>query len=86
MVAVRNGKILSQMPLPVAGLMSDRPVEVVSGQIERLKEAWAELGCVFPSPYMTLSLTTLSVIPELRITDLGVLDTVNFRFVSPIIE
>jgi adenine deaminase len=86
MAAVKDEKALALVPLPIAGLMSDKPVEVVSDQIEELKDTWVKLGCTLPSPYMTLSLTTLSVIPELRITDMGLLDTVNFRFLSPVIE
>jgi len=86
MVAVRKGKTLAQISLPVAGLMSDKPVEEVAQQVEQLKEAWASLGCSLPSPYMNLALSTLPVIPKLRITDKGLLDTVNFKFVSPIIE
>ena len=86
MVVVREGRSLAQVSLPIAGLMSDRPVEEVAQQVEHLKEAWVSLGCTLPSPYMNLALTTLSVIPKLRITDKGLLDTVNFKFVSPIIE
>jgi adenine deaminase len=61
-------------------------VEEVSEKIEWISHAWTELGSNLPSPYMTLSFTTLSVIPELRITDKGLLDTVQFKFVPPIIE
>jgi adenine deaminase len=86
MVAVRNQEPLSLLPLPIAGLMSDRSVETVSKQMEELKEAWSKLGSNLPSPTMTLAFTTLPVIPELRITDKGLLDTVQFRFVNPIIE
>ncbi len=86
LVAVKGRKILAQVPLPIGGLMSDKPVEVVSDEVERLKDAWVKLGCSLPSPYMTLSLTTLSVIPELRITDKGLLDAVNFKFLNPVIE
>jgi len=86
MVAVKGEKTLAHVPLPIAGLMSDRPVEVVSDEIEKLKDAWSKLGSTLPSPYITLSFTTLSVIPELRITDKGLLDTVNFKFVNPVIE
>lgn len=85
MVAVKDQKVIAHVPLPIAGLMSDQPVEVVSEQVEQLKEAWAKLGSTLPSAYMTLSLTTLSVIPELRITDRGLLDAVRFEFVSPVI-
>jgi adenine deaminase len=86
MVAVRDQKVLAHLPLPIAGLMSDRTVETVSGQIEELKDAWSKLGSTLPSPYVALSFTTLSVIPELRITDKGLLDAVHFKFVSPIVE
>jgi len=86
MVVVRKGKVVAQISLPIAGLMSDKPVEQVADQVEQLKEAWVSLGCNLPSPYMNLALTTLSVIPKLRITDKGLLDTVNFKFVNPIIE
>jgi adenine deaminase len=86
MVAVKNQKAIAHVPLPIAGLMSDKSVEVVSEQIKALKEAWGQLGSTLPSPYITLSFTTLSVIPELRITDKGLLDTVNFKFVNPLIE
>jgi adenine deaminase len=86
MIVVRKGKTLAHVALPIAGLMSDKPVEAVAQQVEHLKEAWVMLGCRLPSPYMNLALTTLSVIPELRITDKGLLDTVNFKFVNPVIE
>ena len=85
LVVVRNRKVLAHLPLPIGGLMSNETVENVSEKIERIRDAWTELGSNLPSPYMTLSFTTLSVIPELRITDKGLLDTVQFRFVPPII-
>ena len=86
MVAVKKGKILSQLPLPIAGLMSDQSVQTVAKQMAELKNAWSKLGSTLPSPTITLAFTTLSVIPELRITDKGLLDTVQFKFVSPVIE
>jgi adenine deaminase len=86
MVAVKDQKPLSHLPLPIAGLMSDKSVETVSRQMEELKNAWSKLGSKLPSPTITLAFTTLSVIPELRITDKGLLDTVQFKFVNPIIE
>jgi adenine deaminase len=86
LIAVRDQVVLSHLPLPIAGLMSDQSVETVAGQMAELKDAWATLGSSLPSPTITLAFTTLSVIPELRITDKGLLDTVQFRFVNPIIE
>ncbi len=78
MVAVRDGKVLALVPLPIAGLMSPQPVEVVNEQIEALAQAWQELGCDLDSPFMTMSILALPVIPELRITNRGLVDTVHF--------
>jgi len=86
MIAVKDEKILSHLPLPIAGLMSDQSVQTVAKQMTELKNAWSKLGSTLPSPTITLAFTTLSVIPELRITDKGLLDTVHFKFVNPIIE
>ena len=85
-IAVRDQEVLSLLPLPIAGLMSDQSVETVAKQMAELKNAWTTLGSSLPSPTITLAFTTLSVIPELRITDKGLLNTVQFRFVNPIIE
>ena len=86
MVAVEKGKILSHLPLPIAGLMSDQSVQTVAKQMTELKSAWSKLGSTLPSPTITLAFTTLPVIPELRITDKGLLDTIQFKFVNPVIE
>jgi len=86
MVAVRNRNIMALVELPIAGLMSDRPVEEVASKIDRLSEAFKQLGCRLKRPFMTMSLLALPVMPELRITDKGLIDTVNFRKVSLIVE
>ena len=86
MVVVKNQRTTAEVPLPIAGLMSDKPIGTVAGEVENLKRAWSDLGSTLPSPHITLAFTTLSVIPELRITDKGVLDTVQFKFLNPIIE
>jgi adenine deaminase len=78
MVAVRDGQVLGLVPLPIAGLMSEQPVEVVNEEVQRLAQAWRELGCDLESPFMTMSILALPVIPELRITNRGLVDTVNF--------
>jgi len=79
MIAVSNGNILELVELPIAGLMSDQPIETVSEKVGRLEKAWRELGCEMVSPFMTMSLLALSVLPELRITDKGLIDTVEFK-------
>ena len=86
MVAVKRGQVISHLRLPIAGLMSDQSVQTVAKQMTDLKNAWSKLGSTLPSPTITLAFTTLPVVPELRITDKGLLDTVQFKFVSPVIE
>jgi adenine deaminase len=86
LIAVKEQEVLSHLHLPIAGLMSDQSVETVAREMAELKNAWSTLGSSLPSPTITLAFTTLSVIPELRITDKGLLNTVQFRFVNPIIE
>jgi adenine deaminase len=85
MIAVRDGKVLALVPLPIAGLMSQEPVEVVNEQVQALARAWRELGCDLESPFMTMSILALPVIPELRITNRGLVDTVKFELVDLIV-
>ncbi|OAT81177.1 adenine deaminase [Desulfotomaculum copahuensis] len=82
MTAVKDGRVLALLPLPIAGLMSDRPVEEVQEKVSALDRAWKELGCTLVSPFMTMALLSLPVLPELRLTNRGLVDTVNFRFVD----
>jgi adenine deaminase len=86
MVAVKNGRIMALVELPIAGLMSNRPVEEVVKKVERLSEAWNQLGCELTRPFMTMSLLALPVMPELRITDKGLIDTVEFKKTELIVE
>jgi adenine deaminase len=81
-VAVLNGAVLAEVPLPLAGLMSERSAVEVSGQIELLGRAAAErLGVTVEEPFMQLSFIALSVIPELRLTDGGLVDVDRFAYV-----
>jgi len=86
MTAVKNGETIGIVELPIAGLMSDEPVEKVSGQVEKLYKAWVALGCTMASPFMTMSLLALPVLPELRITDTGLVDTQKFQFVNLLVH
>ena len=83
MVAV-DDEVLAEVPLPVAGLMSDQPLSTVASQVSDLERAWRALGCDLDSPFMTMSLVALAVIPELRLTNRGLVDTVEFEFVDPV--
>ena len=81
LVAVSNGKVLASLPLPIAGLMSNTSVTQVNLQLEVLHRAVRTLGCKLPDPFMTLSFLSLPVIPELKITDKGLVDVNQFKFV-----
>jgi adenine deaminase len=81
LTAVLNGKALASLPLPIAGLMSEASVAKVNLQLEALHRATKKLGCKIPDPFMTLSFLSLPVIPELKITDKGLVDVNQFKFV-----
>lgn len=74
LVATRAGKVLAALPLPIAGLLSDAPLEEVNNRLESLEKAAAHLGCTLPAPFAVLSFLALPVIPELRLTDRGLVD------------
>ncbi|MDP2871114.1 MAG: adenine deaminase [Bacillota bacterium] len=80
-VAVRDGKVLAALPLPVAGLMSDLPVAGVASMLGAVNAAARSLGCPLDSPFMTLSFMALPVIPELKLTDRGLVDVGRFAHV-----
>ncbi|HVS52765.1 MAG TPA: adenine deaminase C-terminal domain-containing protein [Opitutaceae bacterium] len=77
--AVRAGKVLASVALPIAGLLSDRRAPVVAKETTALKRAWVKLGCKVP--YMGFNLLPLSVIPEFRLTDKGLVDVTAMRLV-----
>ena len=81
LVVVSDGKVLSSLPLPIAGLMSESAVPQVYLQLEALQRAVRKLGCKIPDPFMALSFLSLPVIPELKITDKGLVDVNQFKFV-----
>lgn len=84
-VAVKGGEVLAELPLDVAGLMSTLPLGEVAGRVRTLRKAAGKLGCPLEEPFMTLSFMALPVIPELKITDLGLFDVISFRHV-PVFE
>ncbi|MDH3262958.1 MAG: adenine deaminase [Paracoccaceae bacterium] len=75
----KDGAEIAQVPLPIAGLMSDRPAREVAAAAQRMVEAMAEVGCTLNNAYMQHSLLALVVIPELRISDLGLVDVTKFE-------
>ncbi len=81
LAAVRDGGIIGRLPLPIGGLMSDRPLTEVADGWRRMRQAAANLGCTVNEPFMVLSFLALPVIPKLKITDKGLVDVEKFGLV-----
>jgi len=86
LAAVYDNKVCAGLALPIAGLMSREPVKAVSDKIDRLIHAAREFGTTLDDPFMTLSFLALPVIPELKITDKGLVDVVRFKTVSLFVD
>ena len=86
MCVVRDGQVLGHVALPVAGLMSEQPAEEMAALVDGLGQAWEEIGCTLPSPFMTMALSSLACIPELRLTDRGLVDCRSFQFADLFVE
>jgi len=82
LAVVAGGKVLGSLSLPIAGLLSDEPLETVVGKLEKLEQLAKDLGATLTSPFATLSFLALPVIPELRLTDLGLVDVNEFRIIN----
>ena len=81
----KDGKESALVELPIAGLMSDRPATEVAEKTEQMMQGMRDCGCTLNNAYMQHSLLALVVIPELRISDLGLVDVRTFEFI-PVIE
>ena len=81
LVIAAGGKVLASLALPIAGLLSDEPLETVVTKLEKLERLAIDLGTTLPSPFAALSFLALPVIPELRLTDLGLVDVNEFKLV-----
>ena len=79
LVAVKDGRVLCELSLPVAGLMTREPLENVSERLEALKQTARSMGCEVDDPFMQLSFLALPVIPELKLTDRGLFDVNAFK-------
>ncbi len=84
-VVVKNGKVIGQVELKIAGLMSNEKADVVAKKAETILKGFRDCGCKLNNPNMQLSLLALVVIPELRISDKGLVDVTKFNFV-PVVE
>ena len=80
---VVTGEVVAKIDLPIAGLLSDKPARIVQQETILLKRAWEALGLSLP--YMGFNLIPLSVIPELRITDMGLVHVHGMKII-PLFE
>jgi adenine deaminase len=81
LVAVRDGRVLARLPLPVAGLLTQEPLPRVAARMEALTRAARRLGVRLLHPFLTLSFLTLAVVPSLKLTDRGLVDVGAGRIV-----
>ncbi len=84
-VVVKDGKVIGKVELKIAGLMSAEKADVVARKAETILKGFRTCGCTLNNPNMQLSLLALVVIPELRISDMGLVDVMNFKFI-PVLE
>ncbi|ASF38585.1 adenine deaminase [Halobacillus halophilus] len=83
LVIVKNGAVLSSLPLPIAGLMSDQSFPFVKERLEQIGETLPNLGFTKDfNPFLTLSFLTLPVIPSLKLTDMGLFDVETFQHIE----
>ncbi len=85
-IVIRDGREIALIELPIAGLMSNERAEVVAAKASRMVDAFRECGCEMNNAFMQLSLLGLVVIPELRISDLGIVDVTQFSLVPLFLE
>ena len=79
-VIVKDGEVIAKLELPIAGLMSQEKAENVIHKGEELKKGEKLIGCSLTEPFMTMAFLSLSVIPEIKLTDKGLMDVMKGEF------
>jgi len=79
-------EVVARLPLPIAGLMSDQPIEIVRGQMDDLLRAAREMGSNLHDPFMAMAFLALAGIPELKITDQGLVDVAQFKTIPLFVD
>lgn len=85
-VIINNGEVIAKLELPIAGLISNQSAQTVIEKSEDLKTGEQILGCTLKEPFMTMAFLSLSVIPELKLTDKGLMDVLKCEFTDLFIE
>lgn len=86
MAVAQGGKLIGVLPLPIAGLMNNKPVDEMAEMVAEVSKSWEVIGCDIVSPYMTMALIPLACLPELRLTNRGLVDCTTFSFVPLEVE
>ncbi len=84
--ATKGRKTLASLPLPIAGVITDEPVDKVARKLQAVRAAAHDLGCTLEHPFLTLSFMALPVIPTLKITDKGMVDAKEMKIVPTVID
>lgn len=80
-----NGRVTASMTLPIGGLMSEKSSEEVEGELELMNESARNIGCEIPAPFMALSFISLPTVPELGLTDKGLVDVLKHRLIPVVL-
>lgn len=85
-VLVSKGEVLGELPLPIGGLLSEEPVDSIIGGLEEINQAYHRIGGTLPAPFMTISFIGLPTVPDLGLTDLGLVDVFSHKLISSFVE
>ena len=83
---VSNGQVLGSLPLPIGGLLSEKPVQEVIANLDEINQAYHDLGGSLPAPFMTLSFIGLPTVPDLGLTDMGLVDVMSHSLIDSFVE
>lgn len=83
---VSGGKVLGRLPLPIGGLLSEEPVQDIIANLEEINQAYHDLGGTLPAPFMTISFIGLPTVPDLGLTDQGLVDVFRHKLIDSFVE
>ncbi len=83
---MEKSEVVAELPLPIGGLLSEKSFEETAADLKKLKQKVKTLGCTHDTPFMILSFLSLSPIPKLKITDLGLVDVEKFEVTSLFVD
>ncbi len=86
LVVMEQSEVIAELPLPIAGLLSEKSFEETAADLTNLKQIVKTLGCTHEAPFMILSFLSLSPIPKLKVTDLGLIDVEKFEVTSLFVD